>query len=424
MAWVVVLLPLALLVGGFPIFLLLLITTVVALLAFTDVPLTQVHITLYGAIDKFALLAVPFYLFAGELMARGSMARRIVDLMLAVIGSVRGGLALSVVGTSTVFGAISGSSVATIGAVGRLLYPRMKAAGYDDKFSFGLITSAGSIDIVIPPSIAMIIYCIAAGQSITQLFMAGIGPGLLMAAVMAIYIVIVARRFHFVEAEPFEAGRLLHALRHSGWALGAPVIILGGIYSGIVSPTEAAGIACVYAILVSCVLYREISVKELWEIAVSTVYLTAQVMIIVAAAGVFAWLLTISGAPARLGAFIENLQASPWMILLLINLLLLIVGCFVDPTSAILVLTPLLIPVVKAAGVDLVHFGIIMTVNLAIGMYTPPFGLNIFMTQAMFKPKVELIYRGLVPFIIINLITLLIVTYVPELSLYLMRKLS
>jgi C4-dicarboxylate transporter DctM subunit len=424
MVWLVVLLPLALLLGGFPVFLLLLVTTVVALLAFTTVPLTQVHVALYGAIDKFPLLAVPFFLFAGEMMARGSMARRIVDLMLAMIGSVRGGLALSVVGTSTVFGALSGSSVATIGAVGRLLYPRMKKAGYDDRFSLGLITSAGSIDIMIPPSISMILYSIAAGQSITQMFMAGIGPGLVMAGVMAVYIVIVARGFTFVDTEPFEAGRLLRALRASGWALGAPVIILGGIYAGIVSPTEAAGIACVYAILVSMILYREISLRELWQISVSTVYLTAQVMIIVAAAAVFSWLLTISGAPQALGSAIQELKAAPWAILAVINVVLLIVGCFIDPTSAILVLTPLLLPVALAAGVDPIHFGIIMTLNLAIGMFTPPFGLNIFMTQALFKAPVDIIYRGLVPFIAINLVTLALVTYIPELSLYLMRRLS
>ena len=424
MAWVVVVLPLALLIGGFPIFLLLLLTTVIALLAFTAVPLTQVHVALYGGIDKFPLLAVPFFLFAGEMMARGSMARRIVDLMLAIIGAVRGGLALSVVGTSTVFGALSGSSVATIGAVGRLLYPRMKAAGYEDKFSFGLITAAGSIDIMIPPSISMILYSIAAGQSITQMFMAGIGPGLVMAAVMALYILIVARGWTFVDTEPWDLWRLVRALRASGWALGAPVIILGGIYAGIVSPTEAAGIACVYAIFVSMIVYRELGLRELWEISVSTVYLTAQVMIIVAAAAVFSWLLTISGAPQALAGAIQDLKAAPWAVLLAINAVLLVVGCFIDPTSAILVLTPLLVPLVQAAGVDLIHFGIIMTLNLAIGMFTPPFGLNIFMTQAMFKPKVELIYRGLVPFIIINMFTLALVTYIPELSLYLMRKLS
>jgi len=329
-----------------------------------------------------------------------------------------------VVGTSTFFGALSGSSVATIGAVGRLLYPRMKAVGYDDRFSLGLITSAGSIDIMIPPSITMILYSIAAGQSITQMFMAGIGPGLVMAGVMALYIVVVARGFQFVDTEPFQAKRLLAALRASGWALGAPVIILGGIYAGIVSPTESAGVACVYAIFVSVIVYREISLAELWDVAISTVYLTAQVMIIVAAAAVFSWLLTISGAPQALAGAIVGMKAEPWLILLVINMVLLIVGCFIDPASAVLVLTPLLVPLVQAAGVDLVHFGIIMTLNLAIGMFTPPFGLNIFMTQAMFKPKLELIYRGLVPFIIINLFTLALVTYIPELSLYLMRKLS
>lgn len=423
MTWFVLLFPLALLLLGFPIFVILIAASACLLMFWMNVPFAVAHQTLFGAIDKFSLLAVPFFLFAGEVMGVGGMSKRILDWCMSIIGRVRGAQGLTTIGASTVFGAISGSAPATVAAIGRFTYPGLRET-YGQRFATGIISATGAIDIMIPPSISMILYSIAAGQSITQMFMAGIGPGLVMAGVMALYIVVVARGFRFVDTEPFSAPRLVAALRASLWALGAPVIILGGIYAGIVSPTEAAGIACIYAMFVSMIVYREIGVRDLWEIALATVYLTAQVMIIVAAAAVFSWLLTISGAPQALANWMVGLSADPWAILLIINIMLLIVGCFIDPTSAILVLTPLLLPLVKAAGVDLIHFGIIMTLNLAIGMFTPPFGLNIFMTQAMFKPRLELIYRGLVPFIAINLVTLAVVTYVPELSLYLMRKLT
>jgi C4-dicarboxylate transporter DctM subunit len=213
----------------------------------------------------------------------------------------------------------------------------------------------------------------------------------------------------------------LEASREGIWALGMPFIILGGIYAGIFSPTEAAGVSCVYAIFVTKFIYRDISWSGLWDVAVSSMYLTAQVLIIVAAAGVFSWLLTVSGIPQSLVKWIDAFNLSPWMVLLVINILLLIVGCVLDPSSAILILTPLLLPIVKAIGVDLVHFGIIMTVNLSIGMFTPPFGLNIFIAQALFKVPLSRIYPGLVPFIAINIVALGLVTYIPEISLFLTR---
>jgi C4-dicarboxylate transporter DctM subunit len=211
----------------------------------------------------------------------------------------------------------------------------------------------------------------------------------------------------------------LRATKDGIWALGMPFIILGGIYAGVFSPTEAAGVSCVYAIVVTKFIYRDITWKGIWDVAVSSMYLTSQVLIIVAAAGVFSWLLTVSGIPQSMVQWIDSLNLSPWMILLAINILLLIVGCVLDPSSAILVLTPLLLPIVSAIGVDLIHFGIIMTVNLSIGMFTPPFGLNIFIAQALFKVPLKTIYPGLVPFIIINIMALMLVTYIPEISLYL-----
>lgn len=421
MIWIMAVMPVILLVLGFPIFLILLATSAILVLFVMGVPATQLHITMFGSVDKFALIAVPFFLFAGELMGRGGMSKRIVDCVLAAAGRVRGSLGITTVGACTIFGALSGSAPATVAALGRLLYVPLRKAGYGGRFSNGLLTSSGGIAVVIPPSIAMILYGAAAEQSVALLFVAGIIPGLLIAALLGAYVYVYSARRGIREGEPFNAATFFRAIRDGIWALGMPVIVLGGIYAGVVSPTEAAGIACVYAIIVTRYIYRDIDWRGIWNVAVDSMYLTAQVLIIVAAAGVFSWLLTVSGLPQGLVAWIGGLQLDPWMVLLAVNLLLLVVGCFLDPNSAILVLTPLLLPVMLAIGVDPIHFGIIMTVNLAIGMFTPPFGLNIFVAQAMFKTPIKEIYVGLLPFIALNLVALGLVTYLPGLSLWLTR---
>jgi len=421
MEWVMALMPVGLLLLGFPIFIILIVTSAVILLFFMSIPLTAVHQVMFGSVDKFALMAVPFFIFAGELMGKGGISQRIIDWVLSVIGGMRGSLPLTTVGTCTIFGAISGSSAATVAAVGRLMYPPLREKGYNEKFASGLLTSSGAIAVVIPPSISMILYGASAEQSVSMLFIAGVFPGLLMSLMMGLYIYWYAARRNIREGQPFRWGPFLRASKAGVWALGTPVIILGGIYAGIFSPTEAAGAACVYAIIVTKFIYGDISWRGLWDVSVSSMYLTAQVLIIVAGAGVFSWLLTVSGIPQAAVQMINEVQVPPWVILLIINIFLLIVGCLLDPGSAILVLTPLLAPIAAAIGVDLVHFGVIMTVNLAIGMFTPPFGLNIFVAQALFKVPLKSIYPGLVPFIIINIIALMIITYVPELSLYLVQ---
>ena len=421
MEWVMGIVPVILLVLGFPIFIILLATAAIILMIFAPVPPMAMQINMFGSVDKFALMAVPFFIFAGEIMGHGGISKRIVAWVLSIIGGVRGSLALTTVGTCTVFGAISGSSPATVAAVGRLLYSPLRNAGYNEKFSSGLLASSGAIAIVIPPSISMILYGASAEQSVALLFVAGVIPGLIMAALMAAYIYAFALRSGIREAAGFSWGQFLTASKEGVWALGTPFIILGGIYAGIFSPTESAGVACVYAIIVTRFIYGDISWKGIWDVSVNSMYLTAQVLIIVAAAGVFSQLLTISGIPQSAVAAIQEMNMQPWMVLLVINIFLLFVGCLLDPGSAILVLTPLLAPIAMAMGVDLIHFGIIMTVNLAIGMFTPPFGLNIFVTQALFKAPLSSIYPGLVPFILVNLVALVIITYIPELSLFLTR---
>jgi C4-dicarboxylate transporter DctM subunit len=421
MEWVMGIVPVILLLLGFPIFVILLATAAIVLLIFAPVPPMAVHINMFGSVDKFALMAVPFFIFAGEIMGHGGISKRIVAWVLSIIGGVRGSLALTTVGTCTVFGAISGSSPATVAAVGRLLYGPLRNAGYNEKFSSGLLASSGAIAIVIPPSISMILYGASAEQSVALLFVAGVIPGIVMAALMALYIYAYALKTGIREAAGFSLAQFFKASKEGVWALGTPFIILGGIYAGIFSPTESAGIACVYAIIVTRFIYGDITWKGIWEVSVDSMYLTAQVLIIVAAAGVFSQLLTISGIPQDAVASIQEMNLEPWMVLMVINVFLLFVGCLLDPGSAILVLTPLLAPIAMAIGVDLIHFGIIMTVNLAIGMFTPPFGLNIFVTQALFKAPLTSIYPGLIPFIIVNLLALMLITYIPELSMFLTR---
>ena len=421
MAWVMVGLPVFLLVLGFPIFLVLLTTSAVVLFFFVNAPMTVLHQVQFGSIDKFALLAVPFFIFAGDLMSRGGVSARLIDWVTSIIGGVRGNLPLTSLGTATIFGSLSGSTAATVAAVGTLTYQPLRDAGYSERFSSGMLTSAGAIANIIPPSIAMILYGFATETSVVQLFAAGIIPGLLLAAMFGVYIYYYAVRTGIREAHKLSFSRFIVATRRGIWALGAPVIILGGIYSGIFSPTEAAGVACVYAIFVTMVIYREVDLRGLIDSAANSAYLTAQVFIIVAAAGVYSWLLTVSGTAQSAVDLIAGLDMPAWVVLLVINIFLLVVGTVLDTVSAILVLTPLLAAIALALGVDPVHFGIIAVVNLTIGTFTPPFGFNIFVAQAVFRVPLSSLYPGLLPFIALAIAALLLITYVPALSLWILQ---
>lgn len=416
-------LPVILLLLGFPIFLVLLTSVSVALVFFMNVPLAALHQNLFGSINGFALLAVPFFIYAGELMGRGSVAQRLVDFVQSGVGSVRGSLGVTTVGTAAIFGAISGVSAATVATVGKVMYPAMIRAKYPDTFAAGLITAVGAIDIIIPPSIPMIVYGAAAEESVPRLYAAGMIPGMMIAGMLAAYVMWRARRDGFGAGVPFSGKAFLTATGRGLWALGAPFIILGGIYGGVFSPTEAAAVACVYAALVTRFVFRELSWRDILEAAASTVLFTAQILIVVACAGVFSWLLTVNQVPATLVAWLKGSDVAVWQFLLAVNILFLAVGCFLDPLSAILLLTPLLIPVVKALGIDTVHFGIIITVNLAIGLFHPPFGINIFVAQSVLGIDVNKIYRGIIPFLFIYLIALVIITYVPAVSLFGVRLL-
>jgi C4-dicarboxylate transporter DctM subunit len=424
MIWAMALLPIVLMVMGMPVFTVLMAAASVALIFVLDLPINLIQTELLGSVDNYNLIAVPFFMLAGAIMSAGGISARLVNWVLSLFGGMRGSLGLTTVGACTVFSAISGSSAATVAAVGRMVYPSLRAKGYPESVASGLLAASGAIDVVIPPSIAMILYGVAAEESIRYLFIGGILPGLLMAVLMALYIYFTAWRLGIREGGRFSWFNVMSTTKSGAWALGMPAIILGGIYTGVFSPTEAAGVACLYAIVVTLFIYRDLTPRGLWTVTIEAVHLTAQVLIIVAAAALFARLLTIAGVPQGIAAWIQELQLSPLMVMLIINLVLLAVGCVVDPASAILVLAPILKPIVVSAGIDPIHFGVVMTVNLSIGMFTPPFGLNIFVIQAMFKVPLPTLYRGLIPVIGVNLLALAIISAWPWLTLVLVRLLA
>jgi C4-dicarboxylate transporter DctM subunit len=410
--------PLLLLFLGFPIFLVLLTAATVALVFYMHLPFAVLQQNLFGSVNSVALLAVPFFIYAGELMGRGSVAQRLVDLVQGASGPVRGSLGITTIGAATIFGAISGISAAAVATIGKIMYPALQRAGYPSTFSAGLVTAVGAIDIIIPPSIPMIVYGAVAEESVPRLYAAGIFPGLLIGALLCGYVIWQAKRHNFGFAEALNGRRFVNSIRRGLWALGAPVIILGGIYGGVFSPTEAAAVACVYAGFGTVIVFRELSLADIFEAAGTTAVFTAQILIIVACAGVFSWILTVNQVPESLVSVLREAHLSAWMFLLAINVLLLVVGCFLDPLSSILLLTPLLTPMVKALGIDTVHFGVVMTVNLAIGLFHPPFGINIFVAQSVLGIDLPTLYRGIIPFVFIYLFALALITYVPQISLF------
>jgi C4-dicarboxylate transporter DctM subunit len=423
MYWVMGLLPFALLLIGFPIFLLLLLTSLIILVGYFSVPMTVIPQIIFNSLDKYPLLAVPFFVFAGDLMSRGGLTVRLLNWVASIVGGFRAHIPLTSLGFAALFGAISGVTTAGTAAVGTLTYPRMREAGYSESFASALVTAEGALDNLIPPSIAMIIYGIASDTSVIRLFAAGIGPGLLLTGFFAAYIYWYSIRYGITQAGSFSIAKFLQATRDGVWALGAIAIIFGGIYSGVFSPTEAAGVACVYAIFVSYIVYRETTIAQIFETAARSMYLTGLIFIIVSVAGLYAWLLTISGIAQDTVTLITSIHSERWVVLLVINLFLLFVGCFLDPASALIMLTPLLAPVAASLGVDPIHFGVIVVMNLTIGTFHPPFGLNIFVCQALFKTPSAVLYKGLIPLVTLAVAALLLVTYIPAISLAIMHAL-
>ncbi len=409
-------LPAALLIVGAPIFLALLITSI-AIVLVRGMPTGALQIYMFGSLDNFPLLAVPYFVLAGEIMARGGVAQRVILWVMSLIGGVRGSLAVTTVAASELFGAMTHTAVGTVVAVGRMLEPSLRQNGYEERFAMGLIASSGAIAVVIPPSIAMIIYSMVAQQSAIALFTAGVLPSLLIGLIDIGYVMIYARLKGVAPGSGAKPLPLWATTKRASWSIGTIVLIFGGIYGGVFTPTEAAGVAVVYSLFITMVVHRDVGLADLWTIIKSAVALIAQIMLVITAAGVYASLLTTSGIPQQIIEQIIAWHMPVWATLLSLNIVLLAMGSFLEPPAAILILTPLLLPIVQSVGVHPIHFGIIMAVNLSIGMYLPPFGLNLFASQAVFEKPIGTIYRGVWPFVILNFIALMLITYIPAISM-------
>jgi tripartite ATP-independent transporter DctM subunit len=372
---------------------------------------------MFNAINKFPLAAIPFFILAGNLMETGGISRRLVEFAKSIVGGVQGGLPMTCVLTCMIFAAVSGSSVATTFAIGAILIPALIKHGYPTSYAAALQATSAELGVIIPPSIPMILYGVSAEVSIGELFIAGFGPGLLISAALMLFVWAYCKWKGWGKHDG--EGRLSFgkATWQAGWALLMPVIILGGIYGGIFTPTEASAVAVFYALIVGVVIYREIGLKDLYAILRKSVVSSSVIMFIIANAGLFAFLITRAGVPEAIGLWLQDVLKSPTMFLLGVNAALFIIGMFIETSAAIIVLAPILAPVAVHFGVDPVHFGLIMVVNLALGMITPPFGVNLFAACTVARISLDKIVRHLIPFVLVILGCLMVITYVPWISL-------
>ena len=370
--------------------------------------------------DSFPIMAIPFFVFAGELMGGGGISKRLLDVANVFFGRIRGGLAIVTVVVCMFFAAISGSGPATVAAVGGMVVPTMLEKGYDKKFVLALIAAAGSIGVIIPPSIPMVVYSVTVNSSVSSLFLAGFIPGILIGLVLIAYSYFYARRAGYKgDTEPFSIGHALREVWRGKWALLSPVIILGGIYGGIFTPTEAAAVSVVYSLIIGLFVHRELNFRDMLEVTKRSCETTATILVVIGCATGFSKVLTLGRIPTTVATLLTTMTDSKVLILLLINLLLLLVGCFMETVCAIMILAPILFPVVTALGVDPVHFGIIMVTNLAIGFITPPLGVNLFVASRVGKTTLDVVIKGIIPFLVLMIATLMLITYVPAISMFL-----
>lgn len=368
--------------------------------------------------SKFVLLAIPFFILAGNIMERAQISRKLIRLAETCVGHTKGGLAIVCVVVACFFAAISGSGPATVAALGLVLIPGMIRSGYSPAFSAALMGCAGAIGVIIPPSITFVVFGSIADTSIGDLFKAGLVPGLIMGTALILAALLVGRKTELKSLPKASGKERWDAFKDAFWGLLMPVIILGGIYGGIFTPTEAAAVAVVYGLVVGLFIYKTIKVKDLYDLIIDSASTTATVMFITAAASLFAYVLTRARLDVAISDGLVSISGgSSFVFFLIVNVILLIAGCFLDSTSALYIFTPLFVPVAQALGIDMIHLGVVMIVNLAIGLFTPPVGVNLYVACGVAKVDLKQISKAVVPLLIAALIVLLIITYIPHISL-------
>ncbi|MBK6603306.1 MAG: TRAP transporter large permease subunit [Betaproteobacteria bacterium] len=409
----------ALMITGMPISIALGLTVLSFLFTMTQVPLESVALKLFTGIEKFEIMAIPFFILAGNFLTHGGVAKRMIRFATAMVGHLHGGLALGGVLACALFAAVSGSSPATVVAIGSILLPAMVKQGYPMKFGVGVIGTAGGLGILIPPSIVMVIYAVSTNSSIGKLFIAGIVPGLLLAALLLSVTWAVAKKRNYPRMPRASLAEMVAAFRESFWGLALVVVVIGGIYSGIFTPTEAAAMSAAYAFFVSVYVYKDLTLKQVPKVLLDSANLSAMILYIITNAVLFSFLLTSEQIPQSLAAWINDMGLSPWMFLMVVNILLLIAGNFMEPSSILLITAPILFPVAMKLGIDPIHLGILMTVNMEIGMITPPVGLNLYVASGIANMGLTEVTKACAPWILVMLLFLLLITYVPAITLWL-----
>jgi C4-dicarboxylate transporter DctM subunit len=402
---------------GMPVAIGLGLSSLLTIYFFSQDSLASMSIKLFETSEHYTLLAIPFFVLAGNLMSTGGVARRMVNFAIAAVGHMRGGLAIASILACMLFAAVSGSSPATVVAIGSIVIAGMMKNGYTKEFAAGVICNAGTLGILIPPSIVMVVYAAVTEVSVGRLFMAGVVPGILLGLMLMAAVWWRAGKLQLTPPAKAPLRVVLSAFRESMWGLALLVIIMGGIYGGIFTPTEAAAVSAVYALFVAVFIYRDLSFKDLPHVFLESSKTTVMLMFIVANALLFAHVLTTERIPQTIAESILAVGMSPWMFLIVVNVLLLIAGAFMEPTGVILILAPILFPIASHLGIDPIHLGVIMVVNMEIGMVTPPVGLNLFVTSGVTKMTLMEVTRAALPWLSVLMVFLVMITYIPAITL-------
>jgi C4-dicarboxylate transporter DctM subunit len=418
---IIIALLLGCLASTIPVFMALFFTGMVGLVWLAGIDAQICIEVLYRSMDKFALIVVLFFVLCGNIMTTGSIVEKLIKTANALVGFLPGGLAIAGVLACGFFGAISGSTVATVVAIGGFMIPALLKEQYDERFSVGIMTTAPILGIIIPPSISMILYAMVSNDPLEALFLTGFVPGMLIIIFMSLYAYFFCRRLGTATSRRPGAGELLATLRESFWALMLPVLIFGGIYSGYFTANEAAVVACFYAFIVELCIHRDLKLRDIKEVVVSSAITSATLLVIVAGASVFGEYLTFEQIPGQIAnAVVDNIQ-TPWVFLLAVNILLLIIGMFMDIISATLILTPIFLPLLSRFGIDTMHFGLLMTLNLGIGYCTPPLGVSLYISGAVADRDLIYVSKAVIPFLLIQIAILMVLTFWPDLVLFLPR---
>lgn len=402
---------------GMPIAISLGLSSLLTIFFFSQDSLASMSIKLFETSEHYTLMSIPFFVLAGALMSTGGVAKRMVLFAIAAVGHLRGGLAIASILACMLFAAVSGSSPATVVAIGSIVIAGMVKNGYPKEFAAGVICNAGTLGILIPPSIVMVVYAAVTEVSVGRLFMAGVIPGLLLGLMLMVAVWWRAGKLKVKPPPKASVTEVLRTFKDSMWGLALLVIIMGGIYGGIFTPTEAAAVSAVYALVVAVFIYRDLSVKQLPHVFLEASRTTVMLMFIVANALLFAHVLTTERIPQVIAEQIVSMGMAPWMFLLVVNLILLVAGNFMEPTGIILILAPILFPIASKLGIDPIHLGVIMVVNMEIGMVTPPVGLNLFVTAGVTGMNLVQVTRAALPWLMVLMVFLVIITYVPQITL-------